>query len=523
MESDKLQGGEVWEILQCYPSAALSVCAQADSVSASLAERIALANCRPGSTHLSRAEIIVLAQTDYRLIARALHIRSPSTNKSKCRQFSDSGPPSHFVNTLAELRNANDVLTVFICNHAFDDEVSAFLKQCSGFPGLFVEDQFDIPSRNAVFRNGVVKAWQLSFGTCVVSKRDNKRKKNRLLEEQTNVASILERLNASHEACVPLGHRTEDAYFTISHPICMIRDPATTFCYAISIRKPGETLEDILLDTNVPKRCRRQHLRNYRLCLDCLFDHGIVWRDMSPRNVLVEQSDSVVYHFVDFEKVEVWDGPLSLQSRIDACRSQFCVEEFGVIGLQEEMLDTFSGLFLPELWDLQSRASLQFPPRVEIAAVLAGRGVDRVSVGEFNRLDLEIQEVRCPRLDPTTGKLLRPGLLGFRVEHYLSLCDDIDSSDYDRKTTEILIAANAINRLIDSFHYLSNYINNLETAIILAEFDAILDTGSSRFIKYPAREALLLCEAIDGLYSLTRNPDALSSILSGCSSNNASS
>jgi hypothetical protein len=521
MEDHKFQGDEICSILLRQRSAALRVCAQANSVAVLLAERIALANGPLGGIRLSLQEITEFAQTDYRLIARALHARRHSTKALKRRWCGESEPRVHFVNTLDELCDSGDVLTILLNNHGFDRELSVFLQECNGVPGLFVEEQFDIPNRNAVFRDGVVKSWHLPHGTCVVSKRDNKRKQNRLLEEQRNLALILERLHAWYGAHIALGRRAEDTYFTISRPICLIRDPATTFCYAISLKKPGETLEELLLNTKVPHESRQQHLKNYRLCLDFLFENGIVWRDMSPRNVLVEQNGCILYHFVDFEKVDVWDGPLSLQSRIDACRAQFCVEEFGVISLREELLDTFSGLFLPDQWDLQSGAPLPFPPRVEIAAVLAGRGIEQVSIGEFNRLDQQIQEVRCPRIDPTTGNLVRPGLLGFRVEHYLSLSADIDSSDYDRKTTEVLLAAHAINRLIQSVHCLSTYVDNLEAAIIVAEFDAILQNGNSRFIKYSDPEALRLCAAIDVLYASIHDPAAFSSALSNCSSKDA--
>jgi len=218
---------------------------------------------------------------------------------------------------------------------------------------------------------------------------------------------------------------------------------------------------------------------------------------MSPRNILVERGTSDVYHFVDFEKVEVFDTALEMASRIEACRTQFCVEEFGVICPEQELLETFSDLFLPTEWNLDSDAPLPFPPRAELAAVLAGRGVDHVTLGRFNQLDREVWEVRRPRFDAGRRQLVRPGLLGFRVEHYLSLSADIDCSDYDRKTTEVLLAAQAKGRLIGTFRCLSSYADRLESSIIIAEFDAILSDGHSRFLRYPEHEAQLVCASID--------------------------
>ena len=504
---------EICALLLKKPTAALRFCACPDAVSVLLAKRISAANEQIGGKRLTLEEIGRLAQVDYRSIALAIYMRYHRNNgHQKAAPSSQIGPPLRLVKTLEGLRDT-DGLTMILYDRAYEQEISVFLEQCANLPGPFIERQFDIPSRNAVFRDGVVKSWRLPHGTGVVSKRDNRRKENRLLAEQRNVNLILERIHASHEARVALGDRIGGPCFTISRPICIFRDPTTTFCYAIWLEKPGESLEELLLSRDLSQQHRQQHLNNYRRCLDLLFDHGIVWRDMSPRNVLVEQSVSDVYHCVDFEKVEVGDRSLNIESRIEACRTQFCVEEFGVICPEEELLDTFSGLFLPGQWDLESDAPLPFVPRVEIAAVLTERGIEHVSIGMFNRLDQQVREVRRPRVDPATGRLVRPGLLGFRVEHYLSLSADIDCSDYDRKTTEVLLAAHAHGRLIEAFRCLSTYVDRLEAAIIVREFDAILTAGNSQCFQYPEREAESLCSAINALSRCADSPSGFESVL----------
>lgn len=504
---------DIWALLVKKPTGALRFCSQPDAVAVLLARRIRAANQQAGRVRLTLEEIAGLAQTDYRLIARAIHTRCHrSSGEQKQAPSAELRPRLQMVDTLDDLRNATG-LAMILYDRSYEQELAAFLEQCANLPGPFIEEQFDIPSHNAVSRDGVVKSWRLPHGTCVVSKRNNRRKENRLLEEQRNLTLILERIHALHEAFVAISDCTEGPCFTVSRPICIIRDPETTFCYAIWLAKPGESLEELFLSNDLSQELRQQHLNNYRCCLDFLFDRGIVWRDMSPRNVLVERRNSGVYHFVDFEKVDVRDGSLDLDSRIEACRTQFCVEEFGVICTEEELLDTFSGLFLPAEWDLESDAPLPFAPRAEIAALLAGRGIEQVSVGMFNRLDKQVLEVRRPRVDPDTDRLVRPGLLGFRVEHYLSLSADIDCSDYDRKTTEVLLAAHANGRLIEAFLCLSTYVDRLEAAIIAREFDAILTDGNSRLLGYPEREAQSLCGAINALYVSGDSPSDFTSVL----------
>lgn len=498
---------EICRRLVKNPTAALRFCAQPDAVAESLTSRILVANELAGKARLTIEDIARLTEADYRLIALAIHAchRGPSPLQD-LEAPSAPRPEVSFVKTLEELRHA-DALTMIVHDAAYEHELDLFLRRCGYAPGAFIEAQLDLPGRNAVFRDGVVKSWRLPCGTSVVSKRDNRRKADGFFIEQRNLNSILKRLDATIEARVPLRGRFSAPCFTVRKPVCIIRDPATTSCYAVWPQRDGETLEELLIRDDLPQDLRRQHLDNYRRSLDILFDHGVVWRDMSPRNIIVERRNGEVYHFVDFEKVEVREGPLDKLSRIEACRTQFCVEEFGVICPEKEVLDTFSGLFVPHEWDVQSDAPLPFVPRPEIAAVLAGRGLDRVSEGLFNRLDQQVWEVRRARFDSCTGRLVRPGLLGFRVEHFLSLSMDIDCSDYDRKTTEVLLAANAEGQLMEAFHCLSTYADQLESAIIVAEFDAILTEGSSRFFRYPEREAQLLCGAIDELY-LSRNASA---------------
>jgi len=228
---------------------------------------------------------------------------------------------------------------------------------------------------------------------------------------------------------------------------------------------------------------------------------------MSPRNILVDETGGrTLYHLVDFEKTDFADGPLEEAERVRACRTQFCVEEFGVLCTEEELMRTFDGLFAPQEWDLDDDAPLPWPPRVEVAALLSGRGIDHVATGAFNRLDQALLAIRSPRRQPRTEELARPGILGFRVEHYLSLSDGIDSNDYDRKTSEVLLAAlpSGVQAMLDVARELGASADRLEDAVMLAELDALLASGHSARMRYPKREARALTDAIDRHFQVTR-------------------
>lgn len=484
--------GDIRAALLRRPSAALSLCAQPAIAASLLAERIGAANEQLGHRALCPEEISALAATDYRAIAREIHARHGGGDEN--RRLSGERPSPDFVSSFEEL-NCADTLVVLVLDHACERQISEFLAHCGNRPTAFIDAQFDIPGRNAVFRNGVVKSWQLPDGTRVVSKRDNRRKKNGLLAEQNNLRAILHRLGAQNEAEMRAG--ADGPIFAVGRPICVLRDPEPAAFHAIYREKLGRTLEEVLLDDTVDPGRRRRHLADYRLCLDMLFDKGIVWRDMSPRNILVEDGARLRYHLVDFEKVDFHEASLDIAHRVGACRTQFCVEELGVVCPEHELLETFAGLFQPDLWDVESPSPLPFAPRTEMAAILAGREIRNVSVGTFNKIDREVFEIRRPRIDPASGAVLRPGMLGFRVEHYLSLSDDLDSAEYDRRTTEVLIAARARGKLVEELQYLSTFTDELETAVILAEFDAIRECGRGTSITYPHAEARRLCAAID--------------------------
>lgn len=369
----------------------------------------------------------------------------------------------------------------------------------------FIEQQYDVPGLNAVVRQGQVRKWYFPNGSGVISKRENLRKKDRFRREQTNYGILLDRLGKSPR---PLLNSPTPATFQVAQPFAVIYDGYRGHRYALFAYEEGISLEDIFL-TEPDSVLRHQFLAHFRLLLDSLYESGILWGDMSPRNILSRQQDGVTtYTLLDFEKTSVLDSPIPLAQRIENCRGQICVEELCVLCPLDEVLMCFDGYFDPSSWDLDSEIALPFPPRPDVADILRGRGVANVTVGEHNRVDSAILAVRVPDVDPQTEARRFPGHLGFKVEHYLSCAGSLEAGEYDRKTTEVLIAAKQHTCFDEVVTLLTDLTNAVEGAFLDREFQALLGGGFSGNVESPQHEVWELTETLDSLYQTRQHGDA---------------
>ena len=132
--------------------------------------------------------------------------------------------------------------------------------------------------------------------------------------------------------------------------------------------------------------------------------------------------------------------------------------------------------------------------------MLRGRGVTEPSFGEFNGADREFLGVRLPAVDPVTGRWRYPGQLGFRVEHYLSCAGDPEADEYDRMTTEILIAGRRHGCFDAVVGALTTVLDAVEREFVVAEFDQLLSGRDSPVIAPPKREIDALVTGIRRLY-----------------------
>jgi hypothetical protein len=428
-----------------------------------------------------------------------------------------SGPPGgqvvHADSVAAVFAAAGPGTTVYVSEPAFHPVVDALFSDLGAGFGEFVEQQLEVPGPNARIRQGTVKAWYLPDGTRVASKRENPRKPDRFLREQSAYRDICSQLGGPPGSGVPVDGEPGEAPLTLAVvPVfALVRDGRSGLIYSLSAWAPGTPLELLLLDDRNDGR-RHRYLREYRRVLDTLFDHGILWGDMSPRNMLVHRSpEGDTYRILDFEKTEVRPSRVPHDERVTYCRGQAGVEELGVLCDQDELTHCLDGYFEPAGWDLESTAPLPFRMRPEVARVLHGRGVADPTLGEYNRTDLQFISVRSPDTDLSTGRRRYPGQLGFRVEHYLSAALYPDADDYDRMTTEILIAGRTHACFDGVFETLKRSVDAVECAFVVAEFQHLLDGRPDAFVPPPSREIAALRRTILRLYHAQKSAGALRS------------
>lgn len=385
-------------------------------------------------------------------------------------------------------------------------------------PGLrsFVENQHEVSSPNARVRQGVVKAWHLPDGTRVASKRRNPLKPERFAREQESWSAVAARIGSEGGRPTPFGERR---YVAVVPRLGLVRDQRTDEVYAISRWVDGVSIETLLHELPAGPG-RRTVLEGYRALLDFLLDYGVLWGDLSPRNVLVEGSGGqTTYWLVDFEKTTVVDAPVPSAARVEFCRGQVGVEELGVLCSRAELEAVLAGYFAPSSWNLASTAPPSFPARPEVAATLLARSVINPTEGQYHVADLEILDVRSPDHDPITGKRRLVGLVGFRVEHYLSCAHVETADDYDYRTTEILIAARRANCFDAVWRVLDEAAGRLEREFVVSEFlSALTRRGSESLTEVPVPEVRALTSVIDTLYAQRNDPATLRSLAEDLSS-----
>lgn len=368
----------------------------------------------------------------------------------------------------------------------------------------FIENQHEVSAPNARLRQGVVKSWFMPDGTRVASKRRNPNKPERFVREQHNLGEVAARVTQN------VSRSGSERRVAVLPRTCVLSAGGTAQVYALS-RWIDATTVEALLHELPPGPDRLEVLEGYRWLLDFLLDRGILWGDMSPRNVLCERTDDAeTWWIFDFEKTTFVEGSVSVGQRLEFCRGQVGVEELAVLCDRDELDTVLHGYFAPDTWNVASAAPQPFPQRVEVADVLLTRGVSRPSEGTYNLVDLEILDVRLPDVDPETRRRRLPGLVGFRVEHYLSCAGVESAGDYDTRTTEVLIAArragcfDAVWRLVD------DAVGCLERDFVVNDVLGILSRrGGVAPSPIPWTSVQQLTDLLDQLFAARTNENAL--------------
>lgn len=388
-------------------------------------------------------------------------------------------------------------------------------------PGLsaFIENQHEVPGPNARIRQGTVKSWFLPDGSQVSSKRENPLKPDRFRHELEAYEEVARRLEA-HGTPGPVWMPDQPSRVLRQVPLmAVVRDGAAKRNYAIYRWITGTSLECVLLNRNSGTE-RARVFQDHRALIDLLFDCGILWGDLSPRNILLSRRDDdhndEVLYILDFEKTTFVEPPVDPEYRITHCRGQLAVEELGVWGTPDEVSKCLRGYFDPKGWDLHATTPVTFPPRPEVVAILAGKGITELQLGLYNQTDLEIYTIRSPYTDPSTGRRRYPGQVAFRVEHYLSCAGEHRATHYDRATTEVLMAARRANHFEAAFGVLERGVDAVERAFVLAEVRGLLN-GDHRdgTITPPWAEIHQLTALLDELYAARDESDRLRAVCEG--------
>ncbi len=382
---------------------------------------------------------------------------------------------------------------VHVADNAFRDDVLRWISDTGGRVSEFITRQPDLPGFNALVRRGVVKSFSLPDGTAIVSKGMNADKPGRLRTELLNCREVAKRLKLD---CVMEPRALARAalgrpiMLGVVQPFAVVRDGSDGSYYALSIYLALPTLEHLLLTETNPL-VRHDYLSHTRVILDALFDSGVLWNDMAPRNILVDDSTTAIaYHILDFEKTVTLQSSATAVERAWHCRGPVGVEEFGALCTRQELETIFGGYFDPEGWETGSREPVPFPLRREVADVL-GRRQCNVTLGSYNMCDREILAVRVPYTD-SHGRKHYPAHLNFKIDHYCG-------AEYDCKTTEILIAARRHGTFGVVVQLIAAMVDNLEETIVV--FDWGLSKTQRSVEANRARAMARLQRGLDELYS----------------------
>lgn len=232
---------------------------------------------------------------------------------------------------------------------------------------------------------------------------------------------------------------------------------------------------------------------------------------MSARNIIVQRSkQNIFYYIFDFEKTEIIEGLVPIEQRVIHCRGQICVEELCTICSIEEVIECFTGYFNPTQWDFISRGSIPFQPRAEIIDILSRRGMQNITLGEYNSLDYEIMSIREPIVDSRRKQRVCHGHIGFKVEHYLSCYGSNKGKLYENKVTDILIITKNYKCFDQVTLALTKLTDIIEYAFLKEEFLCILEYKTSTSYKRHITLAInLLIKTIDSFYRLRTRESAI--------------
>ncbi|PKC66479.1 hypothetical protein RhiirA1_459670 [Rhizophagus irregularis] len=367
-------------------------------------------------------------------------------------------------------------IIAYVADPTLKNTFTSLFERSQGHLSEYIDTHHDLLGLYSLIRKGLVKSIQLNSDQFIVTKRDNPDKKGRFLTEQRNINRISDILNLKYrDSFVDLSDQSSihKVRLKLIKPFAIFADKQQHKFYSLAYLQEGKTLEEVLLYEQDPT-ARFEHLKNSRKILDFLYEKGVIWGDMAPRNTIVNQmSGATDYYILDFEKTKILNHSASLTERQEHCRGQMCVEEFGAICSLEEGKTCFRGYFEPEKWDLNSLDPVPFEkPKRELVAIFEARGEEFYTLGAYNRLEQQVMKVRFPFTDGAKNKR-HPLHICFKVDHYLgdlATATTYNTLQENRQCYEYDFLEEVINGFYDrkeEFHQFRLAINRYNTGLKL--------------------------------------------------------
>jgi predicted nucleotidyltransferase len=369
-----------------------------------------------------------------------------------------------------------------------DEECLSLFEDAKWHLRALIDAQTDLPGINSLVREGLVKSLTLPTGRRVITKRNNPSKQGRFLSEQYNVSEIVSRLGLpTQQSFVRVGSAL---HLQVIRPFAVVADCAEGAFYSFSNFEVHPTLEYILL-TEKDAEKRHQYMSMARQVLEHLYSNGIVWGDMAPRNILVQEDGGITtFLLLDFEKTAFTDGVVPMTQRLEHARGPMCVEEFGAVCSLPEVVQCFDGYFDPADWNEFDASPIPFAkPKREVMDILKSNGCASPTIGQYNKMEGLMIEVRFPFVGEDDALRL-PLHTSFKVDHYLG-------AEYDRRTTELFMKAKSYGYLTQAVDALNAVLQGLETEKILSQVEARLNITKTEPLNPSASR---LAAAIDLLY-----------------------
>lgn len=249
---------------------------------------------------------------------------------------------------------------------------------------------------------------------------------------------------------------------------------------------PFPTLDGVFLSNSSDVQ-KIFHLKNIRRLYEFFSSHGMLWKDMAPRNILLDQSHVTPrYILLDFEKTKYIAPADFVEAESLFWKGPVISEEFASSCSLVHLREVFGDRYHLDQWDynpLELMPNHQMRRELKDIVQKYGRSI---TMGEYHFLDRQLVSTREP-IVTFDDEMIYPGKICFLVDHVLG-------PEYDRALNELYIAASLKNELVLVVKTIHNIL--LNAGILIRDLFCSLELKKN--VKFPADE---MKNAITDLYN----------------------